>query len=374
MKVMLTGRTGTTRRRTSVLAFITIATLLIVPTTVFAQVSLGTAQSFAVLGGSEVTNTGASVISGSVGVSPGTATTGFGSAVIINGTIQSGVGSLAGQAQNDLTTAYTAAANTACTRNLTGQDLGTVGTLTPGVYCFDSSAQLTGTLTLDLQGNPNALFIFKTASSTLTTASGSSVVLINNGGNTCPPNIFWQVGSSATIGTGTSFVGNILAQAAITLTTGASLRGRALARTAAVTLDNNAITACGAIVPCPVITVNPATLPDGAVGSAYSATVSGSPAGTYTFTVTSGALPTGLAINMTSGAITGTPTAPGTFNYTITAMDSAGCLGSRAYSTIITGVVIPAAPGVPTLDFVGLAILSVLLVLAGLFVMNRLSL
>ena len=126
---------------------------------------------------------------------------------------------------------------------MTGQDLGGL-TLTPGVYCFSSSAQLTGTLTLDAQGNPNAVFIFKIGS-TLTTASNSSVVVINTGGNSSIAcNVFWQVGSSATLGTGTSFAGNILALTSITLNTGANVSGRVLARNGAVTLDTNNVTVC----------------------------------------------------------------------------------------------------------------------------------
>jgi len=122
----------------------------------------------------------------------------------------------------------------ACNTNLTGQDLGGL-TLSPGVYCFSSSAQLTGTLTLDAQGNGNALFVIQIGS-TITTASNSSVLLIN-GGQAC--NVFWQVGSSATLGTDTAFVGNILALTSITLTTGADVSGRALARNGAVTMDTN---------------------------------------------------------------------------------------------------------------------------------------
>jgi hypothetical protein len=126
---------------------------------------------------------------------------------------------------------------------LSGQDLGGL-TLLPGVYCFSSSAQLTGTLTLDAQGNPSAVFIFQIAS-TLTTATSSSVNVIN-GGSGC--NLFWQVGSSATLGTGTSFLGNILALASITIDTGATVSGRVLAQTGAVTMDSNdvSLTACNA--------------------------------------------------------------------------------------------------------------------------------
>jgi hypothetical protein len=205
-----------------------------------AQALLGTAQSFAVLGGSTVTNTGPSIISGNLGVSPGSAVTGFPPGIVINGTIHA-ADAVALQAQSDVTTAYNALAGMACNVDLTGQDLGGL-TLTPGVYCFSSSAQLTGELTLDAQGNPNALFVFQIGS-TLTTASNSSVRLIN-GARAC--NVFWQVGSSATLGTATLFAGNILALASITLNTGASIVfGRALARTGAVTLDNNVISIAG---------------------------------------------------------------------------------------------------------------------------------
>src|SRR5436853_4693827 len=144
-----------------------------------AQIPLGTSQSFAVLGGSTVTNTGPSVITGNVGVSPGSSITGFPPGTVSGGAIHA-ADATAAQAQSDLTTAYNTAAGTPCGVDLTGQNLGGL-TLTPGVYCFSSSAALTGTLTLNLQGNPNAFFLFKIGS-TLTTASGSSVVLINNAG------------------------------------------------------------------------------------------------------------------------------------------------------------------------------------------------
>jgi Ice-binding-like len=198
-------------------------------------VSLGTTGSFAVLGGSTVTNTGPSVINGDLGVSPGTAVTGFPPG-IVNGTIHA-ADAVALQAQSDLTTAYNDAAGRACNTVLTGQDLGGL-TLTPGVYCFATSAQLTGTLILNAQGNADAVFIFQIGS-TLTTASNSTVSLIN-GAQSC--NIFWQVGSSATLGTTTMFRGNILALTSNTAATGATVDGRLLARNGAVTLDNNVVT------------------------------------------------------------------------------------------------------------------------------------
>jgi hypothetical protein len=222
------------------------ALLILLATPLAAQIPLGTAANFGVLGGSAVTNTGASTVNGNLGVSPGSSITGFPPGIVVGGTINA-ADSIAANAQNDLTIAYNAAAALPCTTDLTGQDLGGL-TLTPGVYCFAASAALTGTLTLDAQGDPSAQFVFKTGS-TLTTASGSSVVLIN-GGTTC--NVFWQIGSSATLGTGSTIIGNILALTSITATTGANASGRLLARNGAVTLDTNNQTACvRAAVPPP---------------------------------------------------------------------------------------------------------------------------
>ncbi len=327
--------------------FLTLVLAVMTCAPAVSQVSLGTSQNFAVLGGSTVTNTGVSAISGDVGVSPGTAVTGFPPGMVTNGTIHAN-DAVAMQAQIDLTTAYNAVAGTPCNVNLSGQDLGGL-TLTPGVYCFSTSAQLTGTLRLDFQGNPNAIFLFQIGS-TLTTASGSSVLLLNSGGSTCPANLFWQVGSSATLGTGSGFVGNILALSSITLTTAASLSGRALARNGAVTLDTNAVSRCGPATGCPLITVNPATLPNGAIGSAYNQAVSGSGgAAPYSFAVTSGALPTGLVINTATGDITGVPTTAGTFNFTVTATDTNGCQGTRGYVIgIASGVGCPVITLSPT--------------------------
>jgi len=357
---------GVTRAR--VAALVITMCVVAVPVVPASAQSLGTAQGFGVLGGSAVTNTGATTVTGDVGVFPGTSITGFPPG-IATGAIRS-ADAVAQQAQSDLTTAYNEAALAICTDNRTGEDLGG-DTLTPGVYCFDSSAFLTGTLTLDFQGNPDALFIFQTGS-TLTTASGSTVAIINAGNATCPPNVFWQIGSSATLDTSTSFVGNILALTSITMNTGSVLNGRALARNGAVTLAANTITACGPLQPCALISVSPAILPDGTIGVPYSADVDaigGTPP--HTFAVSSGALPTGLVLNPTTGAITGTPTVDGTFNYTITATEVAtGCSGSRVYRTIIGADIVA---GVPTLDFFGFALLAALLALGGLFVITRQS-
>jgi hypothetical protein len=211
--------------------------------------SLGTASSFGVLAATTVTNTGLTVVNGNLGVSPGTAVTGFGPGVVTNGSILTGINATAIQAQLDAAVAYASLAGQACDMDLTGQDLGG-RTLGPGVYCFSSSVGLTGTLTLDGQGNPNAVFVFKIGS-TLVTASASQVVLIN-GAQAC--NAFFQVGSSATLGTGTRFQGNIIALTSITVTTGTNLNGRAIALNGAVTLDTNNITNCASGPPPPPCT------------------------------------------------------------------------------------------------------------------------
>ncbi len=206
-----------------------------------AQISLGpTVATFGVLAGSTVTNSGPTVVAGNLGVSPGTAITGFtgiapGGPGIVTGTIDS-ANAVAGQAESELTAAYNAAAGAAVTATKAG-DLGGQ-TLPPGVYMSTSTLGITGTLTLDAGGNANAQFIFQIASA-LTTATGSNVVLIN-GANAA--NVFWQIGSSATLGTSSIFAGDILAFSSISLGTGAVLNGRALARNGAVTLLSNPIT------------------------------------------------------------------------------------------------------------------------------------
>lgn len=193
--------------------------------------NLGSAANFVGLAASTFTNTGAGVYVGNVGVFPGSAVTGFPPGSVQNGAIHAGDG-VAAQAQTDANAAYTALNGQDCTSNLTGQDLGGM-TLPAGVYCFDTSAQLTGTLTLNAQGNSLAVWVFKMGS-TLTTASASSVVMINGGQAL---NVFWKVGSSATLGTTTRFSGNIFAFESVTLTNGASLVGRAFGLNGAVTMD-----------------------------------------------------------------------------------------------------------------------------------------
>ena len=178
--------------------------------------------------------------------------------ITVNGETHAGDAD-AGQAQSDLTAAYvTAAGQTPVTQDLTGMDLGGM-VLTPGVYTFGSSAQLTGTLTLNGLGNPGAVWVFQIGS-TLTTASGSRVQFIN-GGQAC--GVFWQVGSSATLGTTTTFAGNVLALASITANTGATNSGGLFARTGAVTLDSNTVNVVGSCGsgPAPSPTPLPSPLP-----------------------------------------------------------------------------------------------------------------
>jgi hypothetical protein len=200
-------------------------------------INLGTASPFVVLGASTVTNTGPSVLNGDLGVAPGTSLVGFGLPAVVNGATHDD-DAVAGQAQSDLTTAYNVAAGqpVPAGNDLTGQDLGGK-TLTPGAYGFSSSAQLTGQLTLDAAGDPNAQFVFEIGS-TLTTASASSVRLINGAS---PCNVYWQIASSATLGTTTAFEGNLMAHTSITLNDASTVQGRVLANTGAVVLHNNVI-------------------------------------------------------------------------------------------------------------------------------------
>lgn len=224
---------------------------LVSPIRAATTVGLGSADSFAVLSGSGITNTGPTTITGDVGTYPTTTESGFGS-VTLNGVDHAGDGVTQG-AKTDLVTAYINAAGQGPTNPIVA-DLGGQ-TLTPGVYNSASGIGLTGTVTLDGQGDPNAVFIFQ-AGSSLTTISGSNVSLIHSA-QSC--NVFWQVGSDATLGTGSTFRGTLIALSSITITTSATVDGRILARNGAVTMDTNTITKsiCATPTPTPTPTLTP---------------------------------------------------------------------------------------------------------------------
>jgi hypothetical protein len=213
--------------------------LFAVPAAIAAPVKLATVSPFVVLGGTAVTNTGPSVLNGDLGVSPGTALSGFGLPAVVNGATHENT-AVAAQAQSDLTNAYDVAAGQAVAPadDLSGTDLGN-RILAPGAYRYTSDALLTGALTLDAAGDPNAQFVFLIGSE-LKTESASSVVLINGAS---PCNVYWQVGSSADIGTTTAFQGNLMALTSISLKNGATVLGRMLARNGQVSLINNVLTA-----------------------------------------------------------------------------------------------------------------------------------
>ncbi|MGJ6966716.1 ice-binding family protein [Streptosporangium sp. G11] len=255
-------------------------------------VPLGTAANFEVLGRDAVTNTGFTVVTGDLGLWPGAALSGFPPGTV-SGTVHL-TDTVAQQAQTDLTVAYDNAVGQAVDDTIPTELGGT--TVTPGVY--DSTAgtfQITGTLTLDAQGDPNAVFIFKTTS-TLVTASASTVTLVNGAQ---AANVFWQVGSAATLGTGSAFSGNILALDAITATTGTTVIGRLLSRGGAITLDTNTVALpfaqlCGTAVTTTTLT---STCPAGDGGPI-----------TFTATVTSSdaTVPTGRIVFATDGVTLGT--------------------------------------------------------------------
>jgi hypothetical protein len=206
---------------------------------IIADVPLGSDSRYAVLAGSTVTNSGPTIVTSNLGLSPGSAVTGFPPGKVIDGKIHAG-DAHAAQAQLDLTTAYN---NAAGRKNPTKVPADTGGmVITPGLYKAPVSLAITGNLTLDGQNNPNSVFIFQVPS-TLITSVNSSITLINMAK---PCHIFWQVGSSATLKTGSVFKGVILAQASISLGKGATVEdGRLLARSGAVTLLRNIVTEPG---------------------------------------------------------------------------------------------------------------------------------
>jgi hypothetical protein len=285
--------------------------------------SLGSAASFAVLGGSSVTNRGATRVTGNVGVSPGGSVSGFTAASLSAGEIHRD-DALARSAQRDVSSLLVSGACTPVTIS---------GTVAPGSYCVASIPQQ---LTLD--GGADAVWIFRVAGD-LRTVAASSIVLMNGA---TASHIFWQVAGSVTLGQGTQFAGNIVADGDITLESGAALYGRALAR-GAVTLNANVVTLC-----CDPITLLPIA------GRAISAA-----GGTAPVTFAASTLPPGWSLSP-SGVLTSAFTqAPVLF--IVTATDATGCTGSRAYSVAFP----PLPAGGPTLSFWLLVVLGVGLVMVG---------
>ncbi len=316
------------------------------------QIPLGTAIGFAVLAGSGITNTGATTITGDVGTFPTTTETGFGS-VTLTGTNHFG-DAVTQTAKTDLTAAYINAAGQALDFPITA-DLGTMSPLVPGVYHSGSSIGLTGTVILDGGGDPNAVFIFQ-AGSTLITASSSRVVLING---TQPCNVFWQVGSSATLGTGSTFVGTIMALTSITDDGGSTIDGRLLARNGAVTLNNTTIarSICQASV-----TTTLSSNPIGTGGTMYDSTtlvgITDDAGGTVTYeyysdNTCSGSATTVGSVAVTNGIVPDSssvnyPTA-GTFYWQVSYSGDTNNYGATSVCTSETLVVSSAAKTNPVL-------------------------
>lgn len=287
--------------------------------------SLGTAADFAAVAGTTITNTGPTVVNGDLGVSPGSAVVGFPPRTL-NGTIYTN-NAVAAQAAADHHTAYTAAAGQPCDETRSDPDLGG-DTVSPGVICFtQTGVGLTGTLTLDAGGDPNAAWIFKTGS-TLTTASNSAVVLVNGASPCSNDNITWQVGSSATLGSATSFVGNILASASVTLNTGATSTGGLYGHTGAVTLDSNRVSTCAGAggLAGPALTTTPSgSVPVGGSISDSATVIGGAaPTGTVDFALYGPGDPicttplttlTGTLVAGTAGSGDVTASAPGEYNW-----------------------------------------------------------
>ncbi|MGG7307922.1 ice-binding family protein [Curtobacterium sp. AB451] len=317
-------------------------------TVIDGPINLGTAATYGSLGASTVTNTGPTTVQGDLGVSPGTSITGFGGTGngIVNGTVHQ-TDAAATQAQADTTTAYGVAASLTPTQTGITELNGL--SLSPGVYTGDA-LRLADTGTLTLAGSADSVWVFQ-AASTLTIGSGTRI-LITGGASSC--NVFWQVGSSATIGSAAQFQGTVLADQSVTATTGATVVGRLLARNAAVTLDTNTITApTGCPAPgtpsetvAPTITSGTPTAATAGTPYSFSVTATGSPAPTYS---DGGTLPPGLTINPTTGVISGTPTTPGTTTVTITADNGTAPADTETYVlTVRAPAVVPSPSATPT--------------------------
>ena len=281
-------------------------------------IDLGTAGTYGVLGASTVTNTGSSVVTGDLGVAPGSAITHFAGAP--NGEIIGTVNSAnaeAAKAQLDSLTAFNAAAGLTPTTSGLAELNGL--SLSPGVYS-GGALQLANNGSLTLAGNSTAIWVFQAASSL--TIGSATHILITGGANAC--NVFWEIGSSASIGTSAHFQGTVMARQSITAATGATVQGRLLAANGAVTLQSNTITAPLGCAPgsAPATTSGPA-LTSGSptravVGTPYSFTLTASGTPAASFVLSSGVLPAGLVLDSTTGIISGTPLRTGTSRFAIT--------------------------------------------------------
>lgn len=341
-RISVAGLTGLALGSALVLGFSSTAQAAIV---LDGPINLKTAAGYAVLAGSTVTNTGPTVVTGDVGLSPGTEITGFEGAPA--GSFVVGTGSArtdpdVDQAKIDLDQAFGVA------KSLTPQAKGLSQlagkTLKPGVYS-GGALDLSSGDTLTLDGGAASVWVFQ-AASTLVTGSGSRIELIN-GASIC--NVFWQVGSSATLGSGSTFIGTIMAQESISVGNAAVVQGRLLASTSAVTLINDTIvrpsdctTGSGETTETTTPEITTDSLDDATVGTPYEDTVATEGTPTATVTVTEGELPAGLVISE-NGTITGTPTTPGTSTFTVTASN-----GDTGDVTATYTIVTAAAPVVPT--------------------------
>jgi hypothetical protein len=306
------GRVAATLGAVAVLSIMTLA-FASAALAAQAPVNLGTTSSYAVLAGTTVTNTGPTLVNGNLGLSPGSSVTGFPPGLVTGG-VQNVANAQAVQAQSDLVTAYDDAAGRTPATTVLGDSLGGL-TLVAGLYS-GGALDLTGTLTLDAQGDTGAVFIFQ-AASTLITASASRVNLVNGAS---PCNVFWQVGSSATLGTTTIFKGTILALTSIGLNTGATVDGRLLARNGAVTLDDNTINSANCTPAPPVRTAT--TIVTQVHNPAHA-------------DVTNGSVVAGTAVH-DSATVTGTsPT--GTVTYHFFATGQGSCSGPSTDQTVAVG-------------------------------------
>ncbi|WP_411700387.1 ice-binding family protein [Conyzicola sp.] len=334
------------RRGSAALALVVAMGIAILPATaasadvtIDGPINLGTATAFGVLGASTVTNTGPTNITGDLGLSPGTSITGFPPGIVLG--TQEPTTAVAAQAQADLTTAYNVAASLTPTSSGLSDLVGL--SLTPGVYS-GPTLSLSGDLTL--AGTAESVWVFQ-ADSTLITSSASRI-LLTGGASSC--NVFWKVGSSATLGTASQFVGTLMASQSITATTSATVQGRLLADNGAVTLDSNVITRpAGCEDASTTVVLASPTFTSGAptatatVGTPYTSTVTASGNPASSFRISAGGLPTGLTLDATSGVISGTPTTAGSFAFTVTA--SNGVSPDASQSSTVT-VAAAAAVGI----------------------------